>query len=78
MTTKSQPKLVQIDAIRYIPASFDPYQGRVHGEGYAIAIPWGVFHSILLSDGTMLHPWTWIVIKGADGWPNEYWVEATK
>ena len=54
--------MTDIDAIRYIPNSWDQYQGRVSGEGFAISISKGAFNSLTGADVAITHPAAWVVL----------------
>ena len=56
------------DAIRFIPASFDPYQARVHGRGfkgndYSIGLTKQQFEAFTEADEARQHPWTWVCLS---------------
>jgi hypothetical protein len=58
----------QIDAIRFVPASFDPHQGRVPGAGfggndYAISLSGKVFRQFRECEKAARFPNTWVVLK---------------
>jgi hypothetical protein len=54
----------KINAIRYIPASFNPYQGRTDDKDeLTIAIAKNTFKLFREYREALLHPWAWVVLS---------------
>jgi len=51
---------IRVDAIRFVPASWDPYQARRADDGIAISVSQGAFESLLDAPEAYRHPWTWV------------------
>ena len=58
---------MKVDAIRFIPSSFDPYQGRVSeggfmGTDYAVSMSRRDFDRCAEALAAVNHPWGWVVL----------------